>query len=67
MTFPDKTVVIVGGGFSGATFGLKLHRRCPGWRIVIAEPKKDWAVASPMARAGPTICSMCRSRAWRSV
>ena len=33
--------MIVGGGFSGATFGLKLHRQCPDWRIVIAEPKKS--------------------------
>jgi len=38
---PVKTVVIVGGGFSGALFGLKLHRRCPEWRVVIAEPKKN--------------------------
>ena len=40
MTFAAKTVVIVGGGFSGAIFGLKLHRKCPEWRIVIAEPRK---------------------------
>src|SRR5271163_2342257 len=35
-----KTVVIVGGGFSGAIFGLKLHLRCPDWRIVIVERNK---------------------------
>ncbi|MEJ0049071.1 MAG: FAD/NAD(P)-binding protein [Rhodospirillales bacterium] len=40
MNGPEKTVVIVGGGFSGAIFGLKLHRRCPNWRIIITEPKK---------------------------
>lgn len=31
----------MGGGFSGALFGLKLHRRCPEWRIIVAEPKKS--------------------------
>ncbi|MBS0612828.1 MAG: FAD/NAD(P)-binding protein [Proteobacteria bacterium] len=36
----SKTVIIIGGGFSGALFGLKLHRQCPGWRIIIAEPRK---------------------------
>jgi len=36
----SKTVVIVGGGFSGALCGLKLHARHPDWRIVIAEPRK---------------------------
>ena len=41
MTTTPKTVVIVGGGFSGAIFGLKLHRKCPDWRIVIAESKKN--------------------------
>jgi uncharacterized NAD(P)/FAD-binding protein YdhS len=40
VTQPAKTLVIVGGGFSGAIFGLKLHRQCPDWRIIIAEPKK---------------------------
>jgi len=34
----DKSVVIVGGGFSGALFGLKLHRARPDWRIVVVEP-----------------------------
>lgn len=36
----SKTVVIVGGGFSGALFGLKLHGKCPEWRIIIAEPRQ---------------------------
>ena len=40
VTLPAKTVVVVGGGFSGAVFALKLHRKCPNWRIIIAEPKK---------------------------
>ena len=40
MSAAARTVVIVGGGFSGAVFGLKLHRKCPDWRIVIAEPRK---------------------------
>jgi uncharacterized NAD(P)/FAD-binding protein YdhS len=35
-----KSVVIVGGGFSGALFGMKLHRARPDWRIAIVEPKK---------------------------
>lgn len=35
-----RSVVIVGGGFSGALFGLKLHRARPNWRIAIVEPKK---------------------------
>ena len=33
-------VVIVGGGFSGALFGLKLYRAQPDWRIVIVEPRR---------------------------
>jgi uncharacterized NAD(P)/FAD-binding protein YdhS len=40
MTIAAKTVVVVGGGFSGAIFGLKLHRKCPDWRIIVAEPRK---------------------------
>ncbi|MEJ1969981.1 MAG: FAD/NAD(P)-binding protein [Rhizomicrobium sp.] len=34
----SKSVAIVGGGFSGALFGMKLHRAQPDWRIVIVEP-----------------------------
>jgi uncharacterized NAD(P)/FAD-binding protein YdhS len=40
MIIQEKSVVVVGGGFSGALFGLKLHRAHPNWRIVIVEPKK---------------------------
>jgi uncharacterized NAD(P)/FAD-binding protein YdhS len=47
------TVVIVGGGFSGAIFGLKLHRRCPDWRIVIAEPKKNLGRGVAYGACGP--------------
>ena len=48
-----KTVVIVGGGFSGAIFGLKLHRRCPDWRIIIAEPKKKLGRGIAYGACGP--------------
>jgi len=48
-----KTVVIVGGGFSGATFGLKLHRKCPDWRIIIAEPKKALGRGVAYGACGP--------------
>ena len=48
-----KTVVIVGGGFSGAIFGLKLHRKCPQWRIVIAEPKKKLGRGIAYGACGP--------------
>jgi uncharacterized NAD(P)/FAD-binding protein YdhS len=48
-----KTVIIVGGGFSGATFGLKLHRQCPDWRIVIAEPKKSLGRGVAYGACGP--------------
>jgi uncharacterized NAD(P)/FAD-binding protein YdhS len=47
------TVVIVGGGFSGATFGLKLHRKCPDWRIIIAEPKKTLGRGVAYGACGP--------------
>jgi uncharacterized NAD(P)/FAD-binding protein YdhS len=48
-----KTVVIVGGGFSGAIFGLKLHQQCPGWRIIIAEPKKHLGRGVAYGACGP--------------
>jgi uncharacterized NAD(P)/FAD-binding protein YdhS len=48
-----KTVVIVGGGFSGAIFGLKLHRKCPDWRIVIAEPRKNLGRGIAYGACGP--------------
>ncbi len=53
MTVADKTVVIVGGGFSGALFGLKLHRKCPTWRIIIAEPKKKLGRGIAYGACGP--------------
>jgi uncharacterized NAD(P)/FAD-binding protein YdhS len=53
MSEAAKTVVIVGGGFSGAVFGLKLHRRCPGWRIIIAEPKKKLGRGIAYGACGP--------------
>lgn len=53
VTTPAKTVVIVGGGFSGAIFGLKLHRKCPNWRIVIAEPRKKLGRGIAYGACGP--------------
>lgn len=53
MPSPTKTVVIVGGGFSGAIFGLKLHRKCPDWRIIIAEPKKKLGRGVAYGACGP--------------
>ncbi len=50
---PTKTVVIVGGGFSGALFGLKLHRRCPTWRVIIAEPRKRLGRGIAYGACGP--------------
>ena len=49
-----KTVVIVGGGFSGAIFGLKLHLRCPGWRIVIVERNKRLGRGVAYGACAPT-------------
>jgi uncharacterized NAD(P)/FAD-binding protein YdhS len=53
MTIAAKTVVIVGGGFSGAIFGLKLHHQCPDWRIIIAEPKKALGRGVAYGACGP--------------
>ena len=53
MAIPAKTVVIVGGGFSGALFALKLHLKCPSWRIVIAEPKKQLGRGVAYGACGP--------------
>lgn len=53
MATNGKTVLIVGGGFSGATFGLKLHRQRPDWRIVIAEPKKNLGRGVAYGACGP--------------
>jgi uncharacterized NAD(P)/FAD-binding protein YdhS len=48
-----KTVVIVGGGFSGALFGLKLRLKCPDWRIIIAEPKRQLGRGIAYGACGP--------------
>src|SRR5580698_7123307 len=48
-----KTVVIVGGGFSGAIFGLKLHLKCPGWRIVIVERNRRLGRGIAYGACGP--------------
>jgi len=48
-----KTVVIVGGGFSGAIFGLKLHLKCPEWRIVIVERNKRLGRGVAYGACGP--------------
>ncbi|MDB5739297.1 MAG: pyridine nucleotide-disulfide oxidoreductase family [Alphaproteobacteria bacterium] len=48
-----KTVIVVGGGLSGALFGLKLHRARPGWRIVVVEPKKKLGRGIAYGACGP--------------
>ena len=48
-----KSVVIVGGGFSGALFGMKLHRARPEWRIAIVEPKKRIGRGIAYGACGP--------------
>jgi uncharacterized NAD(P)/FAD-binding protein YdhS len=48
-----KSVVIVGGGFSGAIFGLKLHLRCPDWRIIIVERNKRLGRGVAYGACGP--------------
>ena len=49
----DKSVAIVGGGFSGALFGLKLHRARPDWRIAIIEPSKKIGRGIAYGACGP--------------
>ena len=53
MTARDTSVVIVGGGFSGALFGLKLHRARPDWRIVVVEPKQKLGRGIAYGACGP--------------
>jgi uncharacterized NAD(P)/FAD-binding protein YdhS len=52
-TGAPHTVAIVGGGFSGAVFGLKLHRARPEWRIIIAEPNKHLGRGIAYGACGP--------------
>ena len=47
------TVTIVGGGFSGAVFGLKLHLVRPAWRVVIVEPKRRLGRGLAYGACGP--------------
>ncbi len=46
-------VVIVGGGLSGALFGLKLHRAQPDWRIVVIEPRRKLGRGVAYGACGP--------------
>ncbi len=46
-------IVIVGGGFSGALFGLKLHRAHPDWRVVIVEPRRVLGRGVAYGACGP--------------
>ncbi len=48
-----RSVVIVGGGFSGALFGMKLHKARPDWRIVVVEPKKKLGRGVAYGACGP--------------
>jgi uncharacterized NAD(P)/FAD-binding protein YdhS len=51
--FPKASVVIVGGGLSGALFGLKLHRARPDWRITVVEPRKKLGRGIAYGACGP--------------
>ncbi|MEI9982084.1 MAG: FAD/NAD(P)-binding protein [Aliidongia sp.] len=53
MTEATRSIVIVGGGFSGALFGLKLHRVRPDWRIVVVEPRKKLGRGIAYGACGP--------------
>jgi uncharacterized NAD(P)/FAD-binding protein YdhS len=53
LTARPYTVAIVGGGFSGAVFGLKLHLARPEWRVVIIEPKKVLGRGLAYGACGP--------------
>lgn len=52
-TANSKSVVIVGGGFSGALLGMKLHRARPHWRIAIVEPRKRIGRGIAYGACGP--------------
>jgi uncharacterized NAD(P)/FAD-binding protein YdhS len=53
LTERPYTVAIVGGGFSGAVFGLKLHLARPEWRVVIIEPKRMLGRGLAYGACGP--------------
>jgi uncharacterized NAD(P)/FAD-binding protein YdhS len=53
LTGRPYTVAIVGGGFSGAVFGLKLHLARPEWRVVIIEPKRVLGRGLAYGACGP--------------
>ncbi len=53
MTQRPTTVAIVGGGFTGAVFGLKLHLAKPAWRVVIIEPKRMLGRGIAYGACGP--------------
>jgi uncharacterized NAD(P)/FAD-binding protein YdhS len=53
LTARPYTVAIVGGGFSGAVFGLKLHLARPEWRVVIIEPKRMLGRGLAYGACGP--------------
>ncbi len=46
-------IVIIGGGFSGALFALKLHRARPDWHIIIVEPRKVLGRGVAYGACGP--------------
>ena len=48
-----RSVAVVGGGFTGALFGLKLHRARPDWRIAIIEPRKRLGRGTAYGACGP--------------
>ncbi|MGN6517671.1 MAG: FAD/NAD(P)-binding protein [Rhizomicrobium sp.] len=49
----SQSIVIVGGGFSGALLGMKLHRARPHWRIAIVEPRKRIGRGIAYGACGP--------------
>ncbi len=50
---PAKSIVVVGGGFSGALFAMKLHRARPDWRVAVIEPKKKLGRGIAYGACGP--------------
>ena len=67
----EKTIAIVGGGFSGALFGLKLHRARPDWRISVIEPNKKLGRGIAYGACGPqhlvgihVLDAQCQASIW---